>query len=150
REVTRSSCELLLERQRQGAAPLPVLNPRVDAPLAHLVEQCLAFDPRKRPASAAALAQAFRAAGQARRPRRRRPVLRIAAAAALLTLATLGVALAVLPRQPAAVRQLHLGRERFEAGQYAQAISHFSQSLEADPAQPEVYFARARAHQHGG
>jgi serine/threonine protein kinase len=47
---------LLLERQKGGARPACELNPRIDRAFSDLIQQCLAFDPKDRPESAAHLA----------------------------------------------------------------------------------------------
>src|SRR5262249_52350153 len=56
----RAHGEVLLARQRAGCAPVRRINPRADRRLAALVERCLAFDAKDRPASAAELAEALR------------------------------------------------------------------------------------------
>src|SRR5260370_3959507 len=54
---------LLYQRQTQGHLPLRAKNPAVDAPLARVVEQCLATDPGQRFQTADELARALRKCG---------------------------------------------------------------------------------------
>ncbi|WP_020474791.1 serine/threonine-protein kinase [Zavarzinella formosa] len=56
REVAAS----ILSKQKLGVRPIRERNPDVSARLARLVEQCLAFNPKERPASAADVALALR------------------------------------------------------------------------------------------
>ena len=55
----------LLERQRRGSIEARTVNRDVDAAVSRLIQRCLAFDPEKRPQTAAEIAAALRTA---RRP----------------------------------------------------------------------------------
>jgi serine/threonine protein kinase len=144
---------LLLAKQKGGIRPIRQLNPRVDKALAQTVERCLANDPKHRPQSAAELAAALRQHFSPLNRARRWAVLH---AISLLAATVVGlsafsaVAYFLIPSEPYAIRQLHKGLDRYQRGQYEDALQYLSQSVVADPESVEARFARARAFQHLG
>ncbi len=126
----------VLRRQQNGCTPLRRLNPAVDRGLARLIENCLAFEPAERPASAAVLAAGvYHYLGLPARLSRaaaRRPLTAIALAATLF----LGVGAAareLATQDPADVRAYKEGRTAFVAGDYARAEKQFDQALRDHP-----------------
>jgi len=137
---------MVLERQAQGFAPLRSRNPAVDRRLARLVEECLAFDPAHRPASAAGVAARLRAylspPARLRRWAARRPWM-TAAAAALVLLAA-GAAVADLAaRDPADVQAYKQGRDAYLKGDYKAAREAFGRALQESPSNAKYLRARA-------
>ncbi len=143
----------LRQRQAEGPRPVQEHNRQVGKRLARLIEKCLAYDPKLRPASADELAAALRR--EMTLPRRtvrwlavhRRPVLAAALAAAALLLCA---AAYLLLRPPYAVRQFQQGLSYFKAGQDDLALDCLNASLRADPRGAEAMTARARVYQHLG
>jgi serine/threonine protein kinase len=126
----------LLERQRKGCTPLRTLNPAVDRRLARLVESCLAFDPARRPASAAALAADLRRylslPARVRRGIAGRPW--VTAAMAGLALLAAGAAGAEAAKQPPEdVLAYQQGREAYLAGNHAAALQAFNEARTKNP-----------------
>lgn len=151
----------LLDRQRQGVAPVSRLNPQVDAPLSAVVDACLAFDLERRPASAAELAAALRAAMSVRRRAARwmrwHPKRCIAAAllggaaifmagdAAYSTLSNLGRSIEHL-----VIDDWNAGRQAFDRGVYAEATGYFRKVTDRAPESGWAWFALGRSQQLSG
>lgn len=141
----------MLKCQRRGFIPLRTLNPDVDAPLARLIEDCLAFDPSHRPVSAALLAAEFHRylslPARIRRIAARRPKL-TAALTAMLFLAVGGAAAEVASQDPSELRAYKEGRAAYVAGDYARAEKRFDQALRDcsdDKARRKYLLARGAA-----
>lgn len=60
-QPARATADLLRVRQQRGVQPLRELNPQVNPSCARLIESCLAYDPKDRPASARELAEKLQA-----------------------------------------------------------------------------------------
>ena len=138
----------LLERQRLGPASLREANRHVDAPLAELVESCLAFDPADRPQTAEELAAALSRHGSPlRRARRwtRRNALFVGLLAAFLLL--FGSALAYQRR---AFNPTRVAQEHFWQGQYDQAVKSLDKAIDSGYRGGDVYYWRGRAYQKLG
>jgi len=144
------TAENLLEHEAEGPRPLREQNAKVDERLAKTIERCLAFDPDDRPPSAAALAAELRRqlhpVARAKRWARRH---RTPVAAVIVTLLLAAVALAawLALRPPYYARQLHMGLQCLERGEYDPAIEHLSQVIQARPDCSEALMARGRAYQ---
>jgi serine/threonine protein kinase len=145
--------DLLLARQQTGARPVRQLNPEVDTPLAHLVEQCLAYDPLARPQRAADVAGSLRR-HQSHLQRARRWVgghVWQTAVAAALFLGITGAAVAFLPEpQPEAARLWRFGKLAYADRKYPEAIDHFNALDVLQPGRVDVWKARARTYQGWG
>ncbi len=140
----------LLGQQAKGPQPLREKNPRVDRRLAQTIEQCLAFDPDRRPPSAAALAESLRRElAPVRRARRwvrdhRKPVS--GAVLALLAVALCWGAFLVF-RPSYQVRQLRRGLEYYDQGRYELAVECFDNAIRAAPEDfGDAMLARGKAH----
>jgi tetratricopeptide (TPR) repeat protein len=139
----------LAERQKQGFRPIRAIRPEVDGTFARIIEKCLAFDPRKRPASAAEVRQVLRRSlglcASVTRWIVRHPK---SVAAACLLAVGLGTAGAVhlATRPPEQVAQSQRGKAAFEKRDHELALHHFNESLRADPAQADILFARGRTY----
>ncbi len=146
----------LAAAQLQGLAkkcvPVRTFNPAVDRELARLVEQCLAFDPKERPVSAADLAVRLRRhlapPARLRRWAARRPWI-ASAAAALVLLAAGGATTQLAAPQPSNdARDYNRGRAAYLDGDYAHAEEFFNQAVQdcAKDLKPRSYYlARAAA-----
>jgi serine/threonine protein kinase/Tfp pilus assembly protein PilF len=143
----------LLERQRVGPWPLRQANSQVDAPLARLVERCLAYNPNDRPGSAAQLALALkryqswlwrwrRWAGQ---HKGRATAL---ATGVLLAAGSLGTWTAV--HTPRSIQQFQRGEAAYQARDYERAAESFDTALVIDPHYRAARFWRGRANQQQG
>lgn len=141
--------EDLLQRQAKGPTPIRGLNGQVGRRLAETIEACLAWDPDRRPQSAAELALAFRkellplprAKGWARCHRR-------SVAGALLGAFLIAAALLVFlwVRPPYELRQLRQGLQYMEQAAYERAIESFDNAIRVDPDCSEALIARGRAY----
>lgn len=137
---------LVLERQQAGPRPVRSLNRRVGRRLARVVEGCLAFDARRRPASAVQLGRDLRNAVS---PLRR--WVRLAAGHPIRTLVTAvgiglgsaGVWLAVTPSRVA--RAMEAGAEAYQGGRFEEAGGWFARATEADPSSGPAWLARGGA-----
>ena len=143
----------LLARQAAGPAALRQRNPLVDPAAAAVVERCLKFDPRDRPASAEELATNLAACLAPRRRiarwcRRNRWSLAAAAAFAAAVLAIGGLLLA--NRDPYPLREFRAGAQDYAIGDYSAALGHFDHALQADPRDPRLLFARGQTRQRLG
>jgi serine/threonine protein kinase len=149
----REARQLLLERQQAGALSLRRLNPEVDSKLAHLVERCLAYNPKARPQRAAELNKALKSRrSPLQRSRRwvgRHPWLTATAAVCLLSLTSAVTAFWPRP-EPEDIRLWRLGQEAYHAGRFENAVDQFNRLDVIAPARAEVLFARARAFQQWG
>lgn len=137
----------LLERQQHGLRSLTTLNEFIDAPLAAVIERCLADDPDHRYGSATELAAALR-----RQLSRRSRTMRWVRTHRR-TSTTLGIVTACLcaagggvwaSLDPYPVRQYQKGVAAYEAGQYADAVGHFDRSLASAPDELSALVARGR------
>jgi eukaryotic-like serine/threonine-protein kinase len=142
-------------RRQQAGGPKPIreLNGRVDRPLARLVENCLAFEPDRRPETAAQLAAAFRRElSPARRGRRwigNHRALVLGLGTAFLSI-VLAISLFFAMRPPYSARQLQLGLGHIHRGDYAGAVDYLNNAIRANPASAEALFARGQAYQRLG
>lgn len=141
------------ERQKAGPMPLREKNQQVDAAGARIIERCLAFDPKDRPQNARELATALgRQLSLTGRARRWASFhVSFLVIATILTLAAFALgAYVVIPKEPYAARQLHLGWDSYHQGRYEEAIQYLNRSIEADRPNTEALFARARSFQRLG
>jgi serine/threonine protein kinase len=153
----RAQADALLARQRAGCVPVRRLNPRADRRLAALVERCLAFDAKDRPASAAELAEALRR--RLARPRLVRflgwilgGLLGVGCAAGVAYPYFAPVAPA--PEQTAppqgtlvplsADEEYREGCRLFDAGRPREADDHFVRALKLNRTHAASWFARGR------
>jgi tetratricopeptide (TPR) repeat protein len=142
----------LLERQQQGPKPLRRANPQVGKSLAQIIEQCLAHNSNERPRSAAELATALRKS-VSWRVRAHYWVARhhVAVLGAVLVAVTAGgFAGAFFWHVNRPETQYQRGRQAYGAGQFDQAVQYFNHVLEVNSDNPQVLFARGRAHQQQG
>jgi tetratricopeptide (TPR) repeat protein len=144
--------QLLLERQRNGIQPVRALNRQVDPGLAHLVEQCLAYNPKERPNSAAALALALRKRlaplPRARRWAKAHPYRVLCS---MLFTVVVGAAGAAVPlsQAPYSVREMEEGKQAYQQRQFAEALTHYTSAMNADP-NLNAHFVKGRALQQLG
>ena len=143
----------LLARQAAGPVSLRERNPRVDPATAALVQRCLKFDPRERPASAQELADGLAARLSPRQramrwARRNRAALTCAAAIVAVLLTVGGWRLAT--RDPYPVREFRAGAQDFAADDYQAALAHLDQAIAAHPNDADYLFARGQTRQHLG
>jgi serine/threonine protein kinase/tetratricopeptide (TPR) repeat protein len=136
----------LLQRQEKGPASLREFNPNVDRKLAGLVEQCLAFDVKSRPQSAADLAADLRGSTSPLRKGSqflgRHRSLMTCAAVVILTLCATGTAWWSRPD----TNHWLEGREAYQECKYKAAADHFKAVLDAEPGRRDVLLARARSY----
>jgi tetratricopeptide (TPR) repeat protein len=143
----------LLTQQAAGPLSLRVRNPQVDPTTAALVERCLKFDPRDRPASAQELADGLAACLSPRRRtmrwiRRNRVATSCVAVLVAALLATGGWLSAT--REPYPLREFHAGARDYAAGDYQAALVHIDHAVEAQPGSAQFLFARGEARQQLG
>jgi serine/threonine protein kinase len=140
----------LLDQQKAGPPPIQVKNPQVDRQLAQLVNECLAFDAEQRPQTAVLLAASFRKQLTPLRRtsrwlrRHRRPVR---ASVFLMMVGVLSIAAWLVLRAPYSIRRFQLGLEYSRQGRYERSLQPFTDSIQANPKDSEVWFARGRAYQ---
>ena len=143
----------LLTRQAAGPVSLRERNPRVDPASATLVQRCLKFDPRERPASAQELADGL-AACLAPRQRigrwGRRNSVALACAAAIVAVVLTAVGWRLVTRDPYPVREFRAGAAEFAVGDYRAALPHLDLAVAAHPDAADYLFARGQARQHLG
>jgi serine/threonine protein kinase len=136
----------LLERQRNGWAPLQTVNRRVSRSLAQTIEACLALRPEERIASAAQLSALLRAEiNPFKRARRRiaaRPLLSSAVAACLLA-AVSGWASYAMTRPPEHVQQFERGIALREVGRLEEAEIALQRALALSPSYLDARFELA-------
>jgi len=142
--------ERLLERHVIGPRSLCDRNRLVDRQLEKLIKSCLALDPDDRPQSANDLANSFRRqltlARRARRWVHNHPRRVFAGASVVLTFLMAGATFLVL-RDPFSIRQYQQALHYAEQGQLRLAAECLDRSVEANPNDPEVFFARGRVRQ---
>jgi serine/threonine protein kinase/Tfp pilus assembly protein PilF len=142
---------LLLERQREGCPPLGRLCPQLPRRVADLLERCLAFDRRRRPASAAVLAE-LRRHFLRRQKQRTRSLLAVGCLALVSTtllVTTLGPRGAFRAEAPAQVRPapaayFAAGLDAFQARRYVEAADAFTRVLDAEPLHADAHFLAGR------
>lgn len=139
----------LLERLKLEPRSIRELNPECDRRLGEFVTRCIARDPKDRPATAHEMVEELRRFQSLGRRARRWTVanwksVTAAGVLALVPAGAFGHFIASLP--PVAVRQLQAGDEHSRQGRLTAAAAAYTQSLDADADQPNVYFARGRAH----
>jgi eukaryotic-like serine/threonine-protein kinase len=145
-----AKARFLLERQQIGCTPLRTLNPRVDRRLAVLIESCLAFEAKDRPASAATLAAVLR---RRLAPKHGARIL-VGALSVLLALSAGFAAFPLLAPKlsrvessssvPSAEDEYRAGQEAFNAEKFKEAEDHFLQALQMKPHDVTILFACGR------
>jgi eukaryotic-like serine/threonine-protein kinase len=138
----------LYHLRKEGIHPLRNYNNQVDNRLAHIVEQCLAFEPDQRPETAQKLADALhKECSWGRRLRRwagNHPKL-VGSMLAASMIVTVAVGLFFVVRPPYGVRQYRLGLACNEQKNFIEAIGHFNNALLVDPNSADALFARGLA-----
>jgi Tfp pilus assembly protein PilF len=138
---------LLLERQRAGTRPIRELNSLVDRRLANAVQQCLAFEPSGRPASAAHAGSLLRRppgpVARLLRPVTRHPWL------CLTVLLALGVVASPVPGMAyrwanPPLTDLQLAQQAEEAGDLEAALVHLEHHLEVNKTDARAWLARGK------
>jgi serine/threonine protein kinase len=144
----------ILERQARGVPPLRHIEPDVEAPLARVIERCLALEPADRLQTAAELAAALRGfLSPWQRLRRQARSRWRTSLAACLTFVVLGaggawhLAIQSARGDSANDRAMSAGLDSFRHGEYDSALHSFTHVIQADPACAHAYFARARVYQ---
>ena len=151
-EQSQLAAELLV-RQTRGPDSLLKFRPRMDPELARIIERCLAFEPGRRPVSAAALASELE---QLLAPQRRvwRAVRRNRRAVLALLLVSgaglLGGAYAVAARNPFVEDQYQRGWAAYGRGDFADGVREFTLALAEEPHNPDLLFGRGRAYMQAG
>ncbi len=139
----------LLARQKRGPHPLRNINPDVDKGLAALIEGCLAFDPRQRPASAKSLANSLRRQlslyRRASRWSRRHPFL-LACSGAILLVCGLSFGIWLALRDPYPVRLYREGLAYIERGESSKAVECFDAALQTSPDNKDFLMERGKAY----
>ncbi len=143
----------LLQQQKNGPRPIQEQNSQVDGHLARLVESCLEFDPERRPQTAQQLADLLRqelsATRRSRRWMRNHP--RICSGVGVLSLLVVfAIAMFFALRPSYANRQLQLGLDCIDQGQYTLAINYLNNAINEDPTSSDALVARARAFHRKG
>jgi serine/threonine protein kinase len=138
----------MLRLQRAGARPVRERNPDIDTAVGQIVERCLAFEPKDRPASARELVAALRRC-QRPWPRFRRWLARhirdVLLSACLASAIVLPLAAFLATRPPASVRALERGLAAEREGRNEEAIEQLDRALAGNPDLGEAFFARGRA-----
>lgn len=132
----RDAVPLRLQQVAAPVTPISRINRFVDLKTAAVVERCLHFDSRRRPASAAELAAQLRKSlqplGRVERLALRHPVVaRVAKIGAVVAL--IGLLVWLTTREPYAVRRNHAGHVAMASGRYDVALSCFSDAMQAQP-----------------
>ena len=138
----------LLEQQELGPASLREANGDVDAPLAQLVESCLAFEPADRPQTAEELAAALsRHASLAKRARRwtRRNGLLVGLSAAFLL-----VFCSVALYRRFTLDRVEVGKEYLDQERYDEAEDWFNRAIDSRRDLAEAFYGRGCTHQRRG
>jgi len=143
------TAEELVRRQEGPPLSITETNPEVDTRLARIVEQCLAFEPDDRPATADALAASFRRQlstfNRSRRwVRRHLHGVLLSGTLVVLLLAAWMTYLILRPSYP--VRQYQEGKRFVEQGQYRQAVDHLNRALWEDPEYGDALLERGKAY----
>ncbi|MCE5268292.1 MAG: serine/threonine-protein kinase [Planctomycetaceae bacterium] len=143
----------LHRQQADGPRPVRSFNRQVDRRLSRLVEQCLAFDPKRRPETARELGSAFRgelkfARRACRWTRTHRTVTTIVAAASASSM--VAASLFFFLRPPYSERELESGLACIARRDYPTAIERLNNSIVANPKSSEALFARGRAYHRQG
>jgi serine/threonine protein kinase len=159
----------LVANQASPRSSLRELYPEADGLVVALLERCLEPRPENRPQSAAEVAETLAAYLKDReaqlRPRpathqslpkpvtgrfrsRRLKALAVFAALAACLFLAIGFAMAQMlaPAPADPVDHFALGARAFEAGDFSDAVQHFSQVIQAERTDAKALFARARAN----
>lgn len=136
------TANLLLERQVAGCTPLRSLNPEVDRRLAALIESCLAYEVKDRPASAAKMAAVLQR--RLAPPRWKRMLLGMVSILILLTSGILAMSAVITPRVLTPDEEYTQGCLAYDSGDYQKADGCFDRALKADPNNLRFRFASGR------
>jgi len=145
----RDEASRLIAIQRTHQPEIRSKNHIVNAELARLILECLAFDPDKRPQSMSELRERlerqYRPIARIRRRTHARPVLTkclmVAASAVLIFTSSY-----LLLRPSFHSRQLSRGLELQQRGDYQAAIVRFNQAIEGKQERQEAMYQRARTY----
>jgi eukaryotic-like serine/threonine-protein kinase len=141
--------EDLLARQQKGPQPLRASNPAIDGRMASLIEDCLAFDPNARPATAESLANLLhRQNSRSRRARRwaRRHPFVLASSGLSLLLCGLWCGIWLALRDPYPIRQYREGLAQLQRGEPVAAIERFNAALLVVPDNRDILLERGKAY----
>jgi tetratricopeptide (TPR) repeat protein len=143
-----AAAEQALDKLRAGIPPLRERNPLVSANLAKVVERCLAFDPRNRPATitetSRALERELRFAPSARRRVRANP-RRYAAIVTSMVIACGVTGAYWATRPPRHEVEFARGQQAYAAGDFSGAVGHYAAAASALPEFVPLRFELARA-----
>ena len=139
---------VLLERQQAGFRSFGRMCPRLERPVAAILDRCLSRDVAERPRSAGALAAELKR--QFTPARRLRRWLAARRAWVLASLGLLVVAVAVLAyvaavTPPYSQREYDRGRLAYHAGDFEAAETHFERASRAEPNNARFRYARGCA-----
>lgn len=136
----------LLEKQARGIAPLP--DQEIASALVEVIQDCLAFQPEKRPASAQEIAHKLRGSlgwfPRLQKEGQRRPKLLGASLFLLLSILFAGTIPLTNP-VPEHQHQLELGKAALIQRDLPSALQHFNASIQAHPS-PEGFFRRGQVY----
>jgi tetratricopeptide (TPR) repeat protein len=143
-----SAADQALESLRAGIPPLRERNPLVRANLANVVERCLAFDPRYRPATITevqrALERELRFAPSAQRRVQAKPrKYAVILATTVFACAVSGAYWATRP--PRHEVEFTRGQRAYAAGDFVGAVDHYAAAATALPDFLPIEFELARA-----
>jgi tetratricopeptide (TPR) repeat protein len=137
-----------LDQQQRGPTPIRQHNHDVERWLDDLVCQCLAFDIKARPQSAAELATRLNRGltGWRRKARWFRRHARTVSAAAILFVVVAAAGVGHLATRPSfSERQLQAAWSAYHQGEYHRAEQKFQELVAHDPKCADAYFGRARS-----
>lgn len=141
----------ILSRQKLGVKPIRERNPEVPSRLARLVESCLAYDPKDRPESAAAIATELRKCYSLKK--RAFAFAGSGAGRSLVMVAALGTASAAAyflqPVQATTANPIDHPTEYQKAskeGRHEDALAHLHEMRKLQPDDPNLWVGMAREH----